>query len=303
MKEKKYFEVAIEINPDAADIASDVLFSTFDCDGVVVSEEEYKDLECINCKNNVIKGFVNSENVSEDSIKNAILTNYERLLESGFTKDALGSWQVRVSSVENQDWSKKWKENWRPTKMTDNITVCPSWIEYKKAENEIVINIDPGAAFGTGVHETTRLCVMALEKYMKKGDKAADIGTGTGILAFAASKLGAESVLAIDNDEVATEAALNNAKINGITNCEFKTAEIYAISKQFNFVTANILHNVLADIMGELYRITAQNGILVLSGILDTKADIVKNAISKYNFEIVEEMKLNQWVGIIVSKR
>lgn len=302
MNEKKYFEVSIEINPEAAEIASDVLFSNFECDGVVTSEEEYKDLEIVNCKNNFVKGFIDQESADENTIKQTILDSYIALLENGFTQEELGSWKVSVKLVENEDWSKKWKENWKPTPITKDITICPSWIKYEKRPDELVINIDPGAAFGTGTHETTQLCVMALEQYMKKNDVVADIGTGTGILAFAASILGANSVMAIDNDPVAIEAAVENAKLNNIKNCKFETNEIYSINEQFDFVTANILHNVLAEIMGDLYRILKPKGKMVLSGILDTKAQVVKDAIEKCDLEIIEIKQLNQWVAIIVEK-
>ena len=304
MIEKEYLEIAITINPACEELVTDVLFSSFDCEGVVTSTEEFKDLESINLIDNIVKGFfVNEKNLSESEIKKIIKEEYNNLLSNGCSKEYLGDWSVNIRQVENEDWSKKWKENWTPTKITEKITICPSWIDYKKQEKELVISIDPGAAFGTGVHPTTKLCVRALEKYMATGDKVADIGTGTGILAITASMLGANDVVAIDNDGVAVKTAIENAEINNVTNCTFSENEIYAIKDEFDFVTANILHNVLAEIMGELKRILKPQGKVVLSGILNTKQDVVLDAIKQHDLEIVELTEEEQWVAIITKKR
>lgn len=300
---KNYFEVIIKINPEAAEIASDVLFSNFDCDGVVTAEEEYKDLELISCRNNVVKGFVINENITPDEIKTVIKNAYNELLENGCKADFLGGWDVEVKEVVNEDWSKKWKENWQPTKVSDKITISPQWIDYVPQENEMVINIDPGAAFGTGTHATTQLCILAMEKYLTKNASVADIGTGSGILAIVASKLGAKSVIGVDNDPDAIEASLENAKINDVKNCNFEIGEVSLLQgNEYDFVVANILHNVLAEIMGELKGIMKVGGKLVLSGILNTKADVVHEAIKKHGLKTIAVDELNQWVAITVEK-
>ena len=299
---KKYLEVKIELNPLSGDLACDVLFSNFECEGVVTETQEFKDLELVSEEKNIVKGFI-CDKKDKKEIETIIKQAYEQLTKNGCSKEYLGSWNVHVKEIENQDWSQKWKENWQPTKISDKITICPSWIPYKKAPSEIVINIDPGIAFGTGTHATTQICVLALEKYMKKDSTVADIGTGTGILSIIASKLGAKNVLGIDNDEVTIPVAKENAKINNISNCTFKNCEINGITEKFDFITANILHNVLVDIMGDLVRIMKDDSKVVLSGILNTKANVVKNAIDKYNLNIKETIELDQWIGFVVEKR
>ncbi len=299
---KDYLEVSIKINPACSELASDVLFSNFDCEGIVTSEEAYKDLELISTTEDYVKGYIVQDEMTFDEIETVLKSAYNELLDNGISKEYLGDWNVTIKPVENQDWSKKWKENWQPTKITDKVVISPSWIDYQKVNDEIVINIDPGAAFGTGTHATTQLCVMAIEKYMQKADTVADIGTGSGILAIAASLFGASKVIGIDNDPVAVEVAEENAKINNIKNCTFLHQEIDKLNEQFDFITANILHNVLADIMCDLARIMKDGAKLVLSGILDTKQDIVKDAVLKNNLKIIEIIQKDQWVAIIVQK-
>lgn len=193
MTEKRtdYYELQIKINPDMEDIISDFCFENLPCEGVVLAEEAYKDLEMISTTEGTLKVFLTFEpdNLSE------ILKDERDLLKSrGFSDEELGSWEFVISNKPNEDWSKKWKEKWDITKVTDKIIIVPDWLEYDDKENEVVIRLEPGCAFGTGTHQTTQLCMKALEKYMKKGDKVADIGMGSGILSICAKKFGASSV-------------------------------------------------------------------------------------------------------------
>ena len=177
----------------------------------------------------------------------------------------------------------------------------PDWIEYKPKENEVVIKLEPGCAFGTGTHQTTQLCMKALEKYMKKGDKVADIGMGSGILSILAKKLGASYVYGCDTDETVIEVAKENAKKNG-EKCEFELGSADIIKEKFDFVVANILHFVLAEIMGDLKNIMKDGAYLSLSGILDEKKQMVLDAIKRENLTIIEEIHQDQWVSYITKK-
>ena len=213
MTEKRtdYYELQIKINPDMEDIISDFCFENLPCEGVVLAEEAYKDLEMISTTEGTLKVFLTFEpdNLSE------ILKDERDLLKSrGFSDEELGSWEFVISNKPNEDWSKKWKEKWDITKVTDKIIIVPDWLEYDDKENEVVIRLEPGCAFGTGTHQTTQLCMKALEKYMKKGDKVADIGMGSGILSICAKKIGASSVYGCDIDEDVIDVAKENARKN-----------------------------------------------------------------------------------------
>ena len=206
-----------------------------------------------------------------------------------------------IDEKENQDWSKKWKEKWDVTHVTERIAVVPSWLEYQPKENEITITLDPGCAFGTGTHQTTQLCMKAIEKYLKKDNSMADIGTGSGILAICAKKFGASFVYGCDNDDTVIDVCKENAEINNVNDIEFELNTADKLTEKYDFVCANILHNVLAEIMGDLKNIMKPNAKMVLSGILHEKKPVVLDAINKYGLKIIETLTQDQWVAIVVE--
>ena len=228
-------------------------------------------------------------------------TERELLKSRGFSDEELGSWDVTLDEKENQDWSKKWKEKWTVTHVTDKIAVVPSWLSYTPQNGEITITLDPGCAFGTGTHQTTQLCMKALEKYLKSGDTIADIGTGSGILAILAKKLGAASAYGCDIDETVIDVARENAGVNGV-DCTFELNTADKITEKYDFVCANILHNVLFEIMGDLKNIMKDKGILSLSGILNEKKDVVLEAIKREDLKIIDTLNQDQWISFVVTK-
>ena len=295
---KNYFELKISINPEIEEIVSDIFFSNFDCEGVILVEEDWKDLEMISTTRGTLKFFLTEFNSNFVEI---LQTEREVLKSRGFTDEELGSWEVSIDEKENQDWSKKWKEKWDVTHVTENIAVVPSWLTYEAKENEVTITLDPGCAFGTGTHQTTQLCMKAIEKYLKKGDSVADIGTGSGILAICAKKFGASNVYGCDNDETVIDVCIENAKINNVPDIKFELKTADLLTQKYDFVCANILHNVLAEIMGDLKNIMKPNAKMVLSGILDEKKPVVLDAIERENLKIIETIHQDQWVAFVVE--
>ncbi|MCD7878322.1 MAG: 50S ribosomal protein L11 methyltransferase [Candidatus Gastranaerophilales bacterium] len=303
VKNKTYWELCIEINPICADILCDIIQSEFDCEGIITAEEKYKNLELVSSVNNVIKAYISADKLDFDEIKNFFYSKKQDLIQKEIFSEDLGSWNVTIKKQEIVDWSKKWKEHWKPSKISQRIVICPTWEIYTPQNDEIVVNIDPGNAFGTGTHATTQLCVKAAEKYMKKDSVIADIGCGSGILAICAMKLGAKQADAVDNDDTVLETAQNNAFINNESTIKFKTATSEILpSATYDFVFANILHNILAEIMPDLKRIMKNNAKIVLSGILEEKKDIVINALKNNNMKIIEEMQQQEWVALIAQK-
>ena len=292
-----YFELKIKINPEIEDILSEACFEFLPCEGVVLAEETYKDLEMVSTTEGTLKVFL-SEHADVSSF---LKKERELLLSRGFSDEALGSWEFSLEKKENQDWSKKWKEKWDITRVSGKIVVVPDWLEYSQKPDEVVIRLEPGCAFGTGTHATTQLCMKAVEKYLKKGDSVADIGTGSGILAICAMKFGAKSAYGCDNDETVIDVAKENAQKNGVE-CVFELNTADKLTAKFDFVLANILHNVLADIMPDLKNILKINGLLVLSGILDEKKQVVIDAVKNCDLNIVEEAHLNQWTSFVVRR-
>lgn len=308
MSQTDYWELQIKINPDLEDIVAEFCFENLPCEGVVLAEEAYKDLEMISTTEGTLKVFLTDE---PHNLEQLLKSERELLKNRGLSDEELGSWEYVISNKPNEDWSKKWKEKWDITRVTDKIVIVPDWLSYGDKEGEVVIRLEPGCAFGTGTHQTTQLCMKALEKYMKKGDKVADIGMGSGILSICAKKFGASSVYGCDIDEdvidVAKENAVKNGEIllsepNSGEGVFFELNTADKIQEKFDFVCANILHNVLAEIMGDLKNIMKKGALMSLSGILDEKKPAVLEAIKRENLEIIEEIHQDQWTSFVVRK-
>lgn len=301
-----YYELRLKINPEMEDIISEIFFENFDCEGIVLAEETYKDLEMISTTEGTLRVFLKNE--YEDSyedllydVENVLDLSKEEFYSRGLTDEDLGSWEFTLEEKQNEDWSKKWKEQWDVTHVSEKIAVVPDWIEYQQKENEVVIKLEPGCAFGTGTHQTTQLCMKALEKYLNSNDSVADIGMGSGILSVLAKKLCAGYVYGCDIDEMVIDVAKENALKNGVE-CKFELNSADKLTEQFDFVCANILHFVLAEIMPDLKNIMKSGGLMSLSGILEDKKQMVIDAYERNGLELVEEIKQDQWTSFVVRK-
>lgn len=304
--DKNYFELRLKINPDMEDLISEIFFDNFDCEGVVLAEETYKDLEMVSTTEGTLKIFLKDDDSTtfEDmkyDVENVLDLYREEFLSRGLTDEELGSWDFELEEKKSEDWSQKWKEKWDVTHVTDKIAVVPDWIDYVPKKGEVIIKLEPGCAFGTGTHQTTQLCMKALEKYMKSNDKVADIGMGSGILSILAKKLGASYVYGCDTDDTVIEVAKENAKKNGV-DAIFELGTADKVNEKFDFVCANILHFVLAEIMGDLKNLMKKGAIMSLSGILDEKKQMVIDAYEKENLELIEEIHQDQWTSFVVKR-
>lgn len=279
-------------NEDIKDVIAQILFDNFNCEGVVLEEETFKEFKRTG-RLNGIKAFF-SELPDLAKVKIAIIENITDKIE----------FKLQLSQIEEKDWSEEWKKQWQPTKVSEKIVICPTWREYESKPNEIVINLNPGMAFGTGTHATTQLCIRAMEKYMIENSELADIGCGSGILAICGIKLGAKNAVAVDNDINVIPIAKDNTTLNNVDDKIriFNATSTNLLGKAYDFICANILHNVLDTIMNELKQLLKENGKMVLSGILNEKEDIVTNAIKRENLKIVERMTIGNWVGLVVKK-
>jgi ribosomal protein L11 methyltransferase len=207
--------------------------------------------------------------------------------------------EMNFREVADQDWLGEWKKNWQPVK-TGRFVVAPPWSDIPEASDQVVIRIEPGMAFGTGTHETTRLCLMAIEKYFA-GGSFLDVGTGTGILAIAAAKLFPDArIEAIDTDALAVEIAAENARLNNVeTNIEFRVGTVDETTASADFVCANLTADVIVSILPQL--IGATCGRLVLSGILDVQLEAIRTRLQEDGVsEPLEIMSDGEWVALIL---
>ena len=302
LKEKTYFELSVKVPSEISDIICEIIRDNFNTEGIVTGYQKFKDLECI-LTDETVKAYIQEDDLNLSSVKSLLDEKKQIFEECGLIEKTDTEWEISLKIIENEDWSKTWKQFWKPLKISDKIVICPTWEKYDEKEGEIKISLDPGNAFGTGTHATTQLCVKAEEKYMPQNADIADIGTGSGILAICAKKLGAKSAIGVDTDETVEQTAKDNAHINGIDDIIFKTSDITILENEhYDFVLANILHNVLAQIMPDLKRITKQNGMIVLSGILNGKEGVVFEAVEKNNLTVVETLTQGDWIAIVVKK-
>jgi len=210
---------------------------------------------------------------------------------------------VEYARVDEKDWAEAWKAYFWPKKITDTIVVKPTWREYTAGPQEIVLEIDPGMAFGTGTHATTNLCIRLIQTHLKPGDAFLDVGTGSGILMIAAAKLGAGTVCGVDNDEVAVTVAENNLLANHIDSYRLSTGNLVDDVRQtFEMVAANILAEVILMLLPDVKAVLKENGLLVCSGIITAKTEIVVSGLKEKGFAIVEVIEKEGWVAVAARK-
>lgn len=217
----------------------------------------------------------------------------------------IGHNKVTLHEVVEEEWATAWKKYYKPIRITESITITPSWEEYEpESADECIIELDPGMAFGTGTHPTTILCIRALEKVIQSGDTVIDVGTGSGVLSIAAVKLGSEKVLALDLDEVAVNSALENIKLNGVAEqVSIKQNDLLkGIDTACDIVVANILAEVIVSFVQDVARVLKDDGTFIASGIISRKRAEVEVAMQAHGLQISEVMEMEDWVAIIAKK-
>ena len=215
--------------------------------------------------------------------------------------------EVELVGVNEEDWANSWKQYYKPVKIGEKIVICPAWEKYTPAEGELVIRMDPGMAFGTGTHETTRLVIRLLEKYTKAGQRMLDVGTGTGILAICASRLGADLCRAYDIDPTAVRVARENIKDSGLTNVTCDQSDLLKQVSleggQYDLVCANIVADIIIRMTPDVGTYMKDDAVLLASGIIAERCDDVVACFEANGFRVVEKLTDNDWCGLAVMKK
>lgn len=212
--------------------------------------------------------------------------------------------EIKCVLVDDADWNENWKKYFKAFEIGEKLAICPSWEQYDNTENRTVISLDPGAAFGTGSHATTSLCLEVLERNVTNDTTVLDIGTGSGILAIAADLLGAKSAIGVDIDAQSVKTAIANAEINGVTQkTEFVVGDLAdKISGQYDIVCANIVADVVIRLFKNVADFMKDDGILIISGIIDMRASEVEAAALEHGFKICESLTREEWHAYVLTK-
>ncbi|SER18163.1 ribosomal protein L11 methyltransferase [Gracilibacillus ureilyticus] len=217
----------------------------------------------------------------------------------------LGLNKITLSEVNEEEWATAWKKYYKPVKISEKITITPTWEDYKPVStDELIIELDPGMAFGTGTHPTTVLSMQALERLLEQDDLVIDVGCGSGVLSIASVMLGASKVYAYDLDEVAVQSTKLNTKVNKV--------DKQVVVKQNNLlnnvdtspdvIVANILAEIILRFEKDAYRLLKPGGLFITSGIIQAKKQLVKDRLEEAGFDILEVNQMEDWISIIAKK-
>jgi ribosomal protein L11 methyltransferase len=250
-----------------------------------------------------VKGFVPADDqATKQKIEIALLL----LSRDGSISEPL------TRLLQHRDWAEAWKEHFPVLRIGQRLVVAPTWREHTPADGEVVVRLDPGMAFGTGLHATTRLCMVALEGLVRPGDRVLDVGAGSGILSIAAALLGAGAVSAVDVDPICVQVTAENARLNGVADRVTAAAGTLATGGAprvplvqetgYDLVLANILAEVIIDMAHDFTRVLRRGGRLVVSGILAEKAADVAEALEAEGLQLDDRLLENGWAALVASR-
>lgn len=241
------------------------------------------------------------EHVDIDAVEKEVAQRLSALSDFGVNA---GDIHYDTQELAEQDWAENWKKYYEPTRISHDLTIVPSWTDYEAKTGEKIIRLDPGMAFGTGTHPTTKMSLFALEQVLRGGETVLDVGTGSGVLSIASSLLGAKSIYAYDLDEVAVRVAQENIDLNaGTENIHVATGNLLqGVDIQADVIVANILADILINMTEDAYRLVKDEGYLIMSGIISEKWEMVRESAEKAGFFLETHMIQGEWNACVFKK-
>jgi ribosomal protein L11 methyltransferase len=302
-----WLELTVKAHPEAVESVCE-LMSNYSTEGVVIEEpyeltDEGQDYRILHGQPVTVHAYLPMDGTEGEK---------QQQIEHGLWHlSSLGAHfvgEMQTRSVDEEDWANAWKEYYHVTHIGQRLVIRPSWREYMPKEYEVVLTLDPGMAFGTGIHPTTRLCLERIEQLVQPGMRVLDVGTGSGILALAAAKLGADSVYAIDNSSVAVESAGANIEMNNLGGRiqvvlgVLDETEARRMAGRYDLVIANIIAHIIGSIAPQLAMALADDGLLVVSGIIEARRPDAEGPLLAAGLELVQEMKIDDWLALTYRK-
>jgi len=301
-------QVAIETNEAGIDLISLILMDAgaggVEIDGGTVpvsKQDEYLSPTMTVQNNTYVKAYFSD---SEFGKTIAYLRGRVESLKNVADKD-IGPLVVRIYDVPDTDWNANFKKHFTTFRAAGNIVIKPTWEKYAQKDGDIVIEMDPGMAFGSGTHETTKMCLELVCKYMKRGAAVLDVGCGSGILGIACAKLGAGRVLSLDNDIVSVDVTKSNATANGVRNLEARRSDLLrnVDDARYHIVLANIIADVVIRLNDDAANVMADDAVYIISGIIADRLDDVLASLAQNGFDVIETLSLNDWRAIAAWRR
>ncbi len=300
-------EISVTVSVKSLDTAADICGMVAD-KGIYI--EDYSDLEQgawdIAHIDLIDEGLILRDR-TKAIIHIYISEEYSPAESAAYIEQRLGAegieYSINYLSVNDADWADNWKKYFKVTPIGRRLVICPSWEEYDNTENKAVLKIDPGAAFGTGTHATTSLCLEVLQDYISGGEAVLDIGCGSGILSIAAVLLGAKKADGVDIDAASVKVAKENAEKNCVQDKTNYTVGDLAdkISGKYNIVCANIVADVIMRLNREVKNYMAEGAVYITSGIIDVRADEVRQSFIENGFKIIKELQKDNWYAFALS--
>lgn len=303
----RWLELKVQAHPEAVESVSELL-SSYTPGGVAIEEpieliDEGQEYRILTGQPVKVHAYLPIDGKEEEA--------RQHIAEGLWHLSSLGPQfvgELTTQIVNEEDWANAWKDYYHVTHIGQRLVIRPSWREYTPQNDEVVLELDPGMAFGTGLHPTTRMCLEQLEKYTRPGMRAADVGTGSGILALATARLGAQSVYCIDNSSVAVESALANAASNKLSTQVqvvlgvLDETEAARMIGQYDLVLANIIARVIGGIAPQLAQIMAPGALLIASGIIEERCHEAELPLLAAGLRQVERVMIDDWITLVMTK-
>lgn len=307
-------EFSIFINREATEAVSSILMD-LGSSGVAISDRQdfsnlpeygFDTLWALDdskfpSKGAIIKGYFHQPD-KLDYLKQKIIDKIEQLKDYDL---GVEDYTVEYAEVNDDDWSETWKKYYHPVSITRYLTIVPQWEEYtKKHDDEIILTLDPGLAFGTGTHPTTQLCLQLLETTLGNNETVIDVGTGSGVLSIASAYLGAEKIFAYDLDDIAVSSAKSNIQLNDLSETIVVDTNdlLHGIDHEADLVVANILAEIIEPLIPDAMRVLKPNGKFISSGIIKEKKDHIIGKLTEKGFVIEQVNQMGDWVAILARK-
>ncbi len=300
-KAGEWIELSVEADREAVEAVSEILGRYGHQGGVAIEEAHRRIDDGVSIEPDLdkpvwVRTYIPQDGRAEETVQQAGLALQ---LLNGLRP--VGPLQIRALSEE--DWANAWKAYYPVLQVGERLVVVPAWRRFRPRPEQVVLRLDPGMAFGTGLHPTTQLCLRAIERYARPEMRTLDLGTGSGILAIAAVKLGITSILAVDKDPVAVQAARQNARRNRqARNIEIREGTLAPGMGPFDLILGNLLARVLLDLAGLLAGALAPGGILIASGVLIEQAEEVTAALRAVGLDVFEQPRQGDWVALLARR-